>query len=73
MGEAFSVKQVINKIIEVTGKKLKLEFDGSKPTIKFNLAVNIDKAGNKYNWKPKVSLEEGIKKTISWYKENILK
>lgn len=72
MGSAFSVKDVIAKIIKISGKKLKLEFDGSKPTIKFNLAVNIDKAQKIYSWKPKVSLEEGIRRTISWYKKNIL-
>lgn len=72
LGKAFSVKDVIKKIIEISGKKLKLEFDTSKPTIKFNLAVNIDKALKKYNWKPKISLEDGIRKTISWYEKNIL-
>lgn len=72
LGSAYSVKDVINKIIKISGKKIKLEFDTSKPTIKFNLAVNIGKARRKYNWKPKVSLVEGIRRTISWYEENIL-
>lgn len=72
LGSAFSVKDVITKIIAVSGKKIKLVFDSSKPTIKFNLTVNIDKAREKYNWKPKISLEEGIQKTLTWYQENIL-
>lgn len=69
--KGYSVKEVINKIIKISGKKLSLEFDGNKPTIKFDLVVNIDKARKKYNWQPKVSLEEGIKKTLDWYKRNI--
>ena len=72
-GVAFSVKDVIKKIIEISGKKITLEFDTSKPTIKFNLAVNIEKARKKYNFRPKISLEEGIRKTISWYKQSVLK
>ena len=72
LGKAYCVKDVVKKIIEISGKKIKLEFDTSKPTIKFNLAVNIEKARRKYNWKPKVSLEDGIKKTISWYTKNVL-
>lgn len=72
VGKAFSVKDVIKKIIEISGKKLTLEFDRSKPTIKFNLAVNISKARKIYNWKPKISLDEGIKRTIDWYQKNIL-
>lgn len=71
-GKAFPVREVVGKVIEISGKNKSMEFDTSKPTIKFNLAVNIDKVRKKYNWKPKVSLEEGIRRTISWYEENIL-
>lgn len=72
MGTSVSVLDLIKKIMAVSGKKLLLDFDTSKPTIKFSLAVNIDKARKKYNWKPKVSLDEGIRKTLDWYRKNIL-
>lgn len=72
MGLSVSVKDLIKKIIKISGKSLSLEFDTSKPSIKFSLAVNIDRAKSKYNWKPKTSLDEGIKKTLSWYTKNIL-
>lgn len=70
-GSAVSVANLVKKIIEVSGKKIKIEFDISKPTIKFSLSLNLDKAKKVYNWKPKVAIEEGIRKTISWYKQNI--
>ncbi|QQG40406.1 MAG: NAD-dependent epimerase/dehydratase family protein [Candidatus Levyibacteriota bacterium] len=70
-GSAVSVANLVKKIIEVSGKKIKIEFDISKPTIKFSLSLNLDKAKKVYNWKPKVTIEEGIKKTISWYQQNI--
>lgn len=72
LGQAFSVKDVIKKIIKISGKKIAIEFDTKKPTIKFNLTVNFEKARKKYNWKPKTSLEKGIEKTIDWYNKNIL-
>jgi GDP-L-fucose synthase len=72
LGQAFSVKEIVNKVIQISGKKLDLVFDTSKPTIKFDLTVNTEKAQKKYNWKPKTSLEEGIEKTIEWYNKNIL-
>lgn len=72
LGSAYSVRDVIKKIVKASGKKLGLEFDTSKPTIKFNLAVNTDKAYKKYGWKAKISLDEGIKKTLNWYQKNIL-
>lgn len=70
-GKASSVKDVVKKIIRISGKRIELEFDTSQPTIKFNLAVNIEKARKKYKWKPKISLEKGIRKTISWYKQSL--
>ncbi len=72
LGSAISVANLVKKIIEVSGKKIKIEFDISKPTIKFSLSLNLDKAKKVYNWKPKVAIEEGIKKTINWYQKNIL-
>ena len=37
---------------------------------KNNRAFNIDKAKRVLGYSPKVSLEEGMKKTVSWYREN---
>lgn len=71
-GSAIPVKNLVKKIIKASGKRVKIEYDTSKPTIKFSLSLNIDKAKKVYNWKPRVTLKEGIKKTINWYKENIL-
>ena len=70
-GKCFSVKQIVEKIIEASGKDLKIVYDLSKPSIKTKLALNSEKAYKELKWKPKVSLEEGIKKTIDWYKNNI--
>lgn len=70
-GEPVTIRQLVQKIIDITGRQLKMEFDLSKPFIKFNLAVDATKARQKFNWQPKVSLEEGIRKTVEWYKKNI--
>lgn len=71
-GSAITISNLVKKIIKASGKKIKAEFDNSKPSIKFNLSLNIDKAERVYKWKPKITLEEGIIKTINWYRENIL-
>ena len=72
-GSSISIKHLVEKIMEISGRQVAIEFDTTKPTIKFRLALNIDKARTKYGWEPKVSLEDGIRKTLSWYKENILR
>lgn len=72
-GISVSIANLVKNIIKLSGKKIKLEFDKTKPTIKFNLALNISKAKKEFNWKPKVTLEEGIKRTLIWYNKSILK
>lgn len=70
-GYSIPIKKLVQKIIKTSGKNLLTEFDTSKPTIKFSLSLNLEKAKNVYNWKPKISLDEGIKRTIDWYQQNI--
>lgn len=71
-GAMISVGELVEKVIKFSGKRLKIEYDQSKPTIKINLALDSTKARNFFDWSPKISLEEGIKKTIRWYKKNIM-
>jgi len=70
-GKAISVSDLVKKTIDASGKNLKIKYDISKPTIKTSLCVDTSKAKNEIGWEPKVSLEEGIKKTMEWYKKNI--
>jgi len=72
-GEGISIKLLVEKIIRISEKILLLKFDTSKPTIPFNLVVNIDKARRVFGWAPKISLDAGISKTLDWYIQNYLK
>ena len=40
------------------------------PTMIPKRLINIEKAKKNINFNPKISLEEGLNKTISWYKSN---
>jgi len=70
-GNSITIHELVKKVIEKSGKDIKITFDGSKPTIDFSLTLNIDRAKRNYGWSPKVSLEEGISRTMLWYRENI--
>jgi nucleoside-diphosphate-sugar epimerase len=65
-----SINYVINKIEEYLGKKAKID---NKP---FHIAdiketwADIDKADKLLGWKPEISLDEGLKKSVDWYLEN---
>ena len=70
LGKSIAISDLVELIVTASGKNLSIEYDETKPTIKTKLAVDISKAKEKYDWFPKVSLEEGISKTLRWYREN---
>jgi len=71
-GSAISIKELVRKIIKISGKEKTIKFQHDKPTIKTSVILNYDKATKLLNWKPKVSLDMGIMKTIDWFKKNII-
>jgi GDP-L-fucose synthase len=71
LGESISVDGLVKKVIEASGKNLRIEYDISKPTIKTKLCLDSSRAKDIFGWEPRVSLDEGIKKTIEWYRRNI--
>ena len=63
-GSSISVASLVERIIFQSGKKIKITYDESKPTIKTKLCLNITKAKNMLGWEPKVVLEQGLSRTI---------
>ena len=71
-GRAVSIRELVERIIALSGRSLAIEFDRSKPTIPFHLALDISRARTKYGWEPRVPLDEGIRKTLAWYREHLM-
>jgi len=69
-GKAVAIKDLVARIIAASGKKLSIEYDTSKPTIKTSLCLDSSKARRELGWSPKVSLDEGIARTIEWWRAN---
>jgi len=72
LGSAVPVIDLVKKIISASERPLAVKHDLSKPTIKTSLFLDCTKAFKELGWKPQISLDEGIKRTLAWYKENIL-
>lgn len=67
----YKLNHAIHLIEENLGKKVKIKrFPFHKADMMATWA-NTDKAQNILKWKPQVSLEEGIKRSVEWYKQNI--
>lgn len=69
---SISIKDLSRKIIACSDRDIKIEYDLSKPTIKTKLCLDITKAKNILGWSPRVSLDEGIRRTMDWHRKNIL-
>lgn len=67
--KSLSIKQLVQNIILISGRKLKIEFDRTKPTIPTSICLNCDYAAETFGWEPKVSLTEGIAMTLQWYRD----
>jgi len=65
-----SINSVIEQIESLLGKKAKrITKEFNKADVKTTWA-NIDKAERILQWKPVISVEEGIKRTVEWYRQN---
>ncbi len=70
-GEATTINDLVNKIIVASGKNLKVEHDLSAPTIPTTLSLDNSKAKKLLGWEPKTTLEQGIRLTMDWWKDNV--
>jgi len=70
-GNGVTIKEVLSLILKIENcNNLKITFNNLMPTMIPKRLINIEKAKKILNFLPKVSLEEGLGKTISWYKNN---
>lgn len=70
-GQAISVKELVHKIVAQSGKHLAIDHDLSQPTIKTSLHLDCSLAKQELGWIPEINLDEGIKRTLKWWKQNI--
>ncbi|MFC1655704.1 GDP-L-fucose synthase family protein [Patescibacteria group bacterium] len=68
-GTDVSIKELAELISSAVGFEGDIEYDTSKPDGMLQKLLNVDKAKS-LGWSSKVSLEEGVQKTINYYKEN---
>ncbi|MDB3983817.1 GDP-L-fucose synthase [Acidimicrobiia bacterium] len=70
-GEEISILDLANKIKDVIGYEGSIELDHDKPDGNPRKLLDSSKI-NELGWKSEISLVDGLKKTYSWYLENIL-
>ena len=69
LGEGIKIKDLVRKVITNSGKDLEMVHDLSKPTVPTSLFLDCNKAKSELEWEPKHTLDQGLQKTINWYKK----
>ena len=71
-GEQSSLRDIVSLVVKMTGAKVKQNW-GTMPGRTFDTNIwlaDISKARKMLNWQPKYNLEEGLRKTINWFRRN---
>ncbi len=71
-GFEISIKDLVNRIAHLTGFKGKVVWDKSRPDGQPRRRLDVSRAKEEIGFKAKTGLEEGLKKTIAWYREEFL-
>ena len=66
--EEIKIKDLIEMIVQISGKKLRIKYDVTKPSGAARRCPDISKPMRLIGYRPKVRLAEGLRETINWYK-----
>jgi len=69
-GFEIKIKDLATLIAKLTGFKGKIVWDTSKPDGQPKRCLDVSKAEREFGFKAKTSFEEGLKKTIDWFKQH---
>jgi len=69
-GYEISVKDLAEMIVRLTGFTGKLVWDTSKPNGQPRRGLDVSRAEKIFGWRAQVPFEEGLSRTIEWYRQN---
>lgn len=70
LGRLTSIRDLIAKIILHSGKKFNVVYDKTKPVMPRQPALDCRRAKDEFGWMPRIDIDSGVQKTITWYKNN---
>lgn len=71
-GRTVQLKKVVDAIRKLVNPTIKINYGAQnyRPDQVMHLEANISKIKKETGWSPQVSLNQGIKKTVAWFKDN---
>jgi len=71
-GNEITVKELVSLIAELVEYDGNIAWDETKPDGQPRRCLDVSKAKNEFGFEARTSLREGLKKTIGWYKNELL-
>jgi len=71
-GFEISIKDLVAKISELTGFRGKVVWDTTKPDGQPRRMLDTSRAAKYFGFKAKTNFNEGLKRTIKWYQQNVI-
>jgi GDP-L-fucose synthase len=68
-GVGVSIRELVEAILKCVGRKTDVVWDTSMPTGDKSRVLDISRA-RAIGYEPRISLEDGIRETIEWYRQN---
>ena len=69
-GDEISIKDLTGMIVRMTGFQGKLVWQTDKPNGQPRRALDVTRARELFGWSAQVPFEEGMRRTIEWFREN---
>lgn len=69
-GYEISIKDLTEMVIRLTGFEGKLAWDTEKPNGQPRRGLDTSRAWERFGWRAQMPFEEGMKRTIAWFKAN---
>jgi GDP-L-fucose synthase len=64
------LKEIVNIIVDLMDYKGEIKWDSTKPEGQLKRCFDVSKLKEELNFTPETTIEDGLKATITWYKEN---
>ena len=69
-GQEISIKDLVEMVVKLTDFRGQIVWQTDKPNGQPRRALDVSRAQEYFGWRAQVPFEEGMRRTIEWFKEN---
>ncbi len=71
VGENYTVNEIVNMLGEICNTHPEITYLTDKPKMIKKRLVSVERIASELNFKPTISLSDGLQKTVAWFNENV--